>query len=267
MSGPMRGLDDVPLNVPRPGPFPVRRPWPRALLVRLLGTLLPSTCALCAGSGGPCDEAVCPACEHAYVVARPRCPCCANPVGELDAARRCGACLASPPAFDATLAACDYALPLDGLVLQLKFGARLALAPWMARVLRDAILAAPATVLPDVLCPVPLGTRRLVERGYNQALEVARPLAAAMGVALLPRLLARTRETAAQSGAAPGERRQNVRGAFCVSDEDAVRGRHVGVVDDVMSSGHTLDEVASVLKGAGAVRVTNIVFARTPPHA
>lgn len=263
----MADLDNVPLNTLPPGSPPLRRPWPRALLARLLGTLLPSTCALCGGCGGHCDEAVCAACERAYVTMRPRCPCCANPVGALDAGRRCGACMAAAPAFDATLAACDYALPLDGLVLQLKFGAQLALAPWMARVLRDAILAAPPAALPDVLCPVPLGPRRLVERGYNQALEVARPLSAAMGVALAPRLLERTRETAAQSGAAPGERRQNVRGAFRVGEDDAVRGRHVGVVDDVMSSGHTLDEVAIVLKEAGAVRVTNIVFARTPPHA
>ncbi|MEG2901808.1 MAG: phosphoribosyltransferase family protein, partial [Massilia sp.] len=68
-------------------------------------------------------------------------------------------------------------------------------------------------------------------------------------------------------GTAPGERKKNVRGAFGVDQSFDVRGRHVGVVDDVMSSGHTLDEIAAVLKRAGAVRVTNIVFARTPPHA
>lgn len=245
---------------------PTWQRWPRVQLARLLHTLLPSTCALCGGCGGPSIEAVCPACEAAYVLARTRCPCCANPLGILDAGRRCGGCLARSPTFDATVAGCDYTAPLDGLVLQLKFGAALALAPWMARVLRDAILA-DGTPLPDVLCPVPLGARRLGERGYNQALEVARPLAAAMGVALAPHLLLRTRETAPQSGAAPGERRNNVRGAFLVNADDAVRGRHVGVVDDVMSSGHTLDEIAAVLKDAGAIRVTNIVFARTPPHA
>ena len=254
-------------------PRPSWQRWPPIALKRLLGALLPSTCALCGGcgggggGGGASVDAVCGACEAAYVAARTRCPCCANPLGILDAGRRCGACLAASPAFDATLAGCDYAAPLDSLVLQLKFGAGLALAPWMARVLRDAILAAGMPALPDVLCPVPLGPRRLVERGYNQALEVARPLAAAMGVALAPQLLSRTRETTAQSGAAPGQRRNNVRGAFCVNLEEAVRARHVGVVDDVMSSGHTLDEIATVLKEAGAVRVTNIVFARTPPHA
>lgn len=235
----------------------------RALPGRLLGAMLPSACALC---GAYSDGAVCPACEQAYVLPVVRCPCCANPTGALDRGRHCGACLADRPAFDATVAACDYAAPLDSLVLQLKFGAQLALAPWMARVLHGVVAQA-AFALPDLLCPVPLGPARLVERGYNQALEVARPLAGALRLTVAPRLLQRMRETQAQSNAAPGERKKNVRGAFGVDATHDVRGRHVGVVDDVMSSGHTLDEVATVLKRAGAARVTNFVFARTPPHA
>ena len=235
----------------------------RALPGRLLGAMLPSACALCGGYSG---QAVCAACEQAYVLPVTRCPCCANPVGALDLGRHCGACLADRPAFDATVAACDYAAPLDSLVLQLKFGAQLALAPWMARVLQGAVARA-APGMPDMLCPVPLGPARLAERGYNQALEVARPLARTLRVAVAPRLLQRLRETQAQSNAAPGERKKNVRRAFGVDAACDVRGRHVGVVDDVMSSGHTLDEVATVLKRAGAARVTNFVFARTPPHA
>ena len=235
--------------------------WSRAFL----DALLPSSCVLCGAVGA---DPVCPACTLAYAVdTRARCPCCANPVGRQDAGRRCGACLADPPAFDATVAACDYAIPVDRLVLQLKFGSRLALAPWMARRLHQAVAARDSLALPDLLCPVPLGPRRLGERGYNQALEVARPLARSLGLALAPRLAHRSTETAAQSGVAPGERRRNVRGAFAVAGgHDSLRGRHVGVVDDVMTSGHTLDELAGVLKRAGAARVTNFVFARTPPH-
>jgi ComF family protein len=178
----------------------------------------------------------------------------------------CGACIASPPAFDATVAAVDYAIPLDQLVLQLKFGARLALAPWFARQIRDAVLARPGLPLPDLLCPVPLGPARLVERGFNQALEIARPLAAALGVACHPALAERTLDTPAQSGVAPSVRAKNVRGAFAVTDPDLVEGRHVGLVDDVMTSGHTLGELAATFKRFGAARVTNLVFARTPPN-
>jgi ComF family protein len=245
--------------------MPDLRPLPMRLVHALLDAFLPSCCALC---GGHALAAVCADCKRAYVRAVPRCPCCANPTGALDSTRHCGACLAQAPPFDATWAACDYAAPLDSLVLQLKFGAQLALAPWMASVLHGAIssIMHPVPVLPDVVCPVPLGPARLIERGYNQALEVARPLARALGVPVAPQLLHRLRETAPQSGAAPGERRRNVRGAFGVASTFDVRDRHVGVVDDVMSSGHTLAEIAAVLKGAGAARVTNIVFARTPPH-
>ena len=239
--------------------------WPHALQGALLRTLLPSSCVLC---GMPGDEAVCLPCSLAHLRhGAARCACCANPVGAQDAGRHCGACLADPPAFDATVAACDYTAPSDRLVLQLKFGARLALAPWMARRLRDAVQASDGLALPELLCPVPLGPRRLIERGYNQALEVARPLGDALGIALAPRLVDRVVDTTAQSGVAPGERRRNVRGAFALrAGQASLRGLHVGVVDDVMTSGHTLDELAGVLKAAGAARVTNLVFARTPPH-
>jgi ComF family protein len=270
--------------------FPLPRHWPRALL----NALLPSVCALC---GGACDGVVCAGCRTAYVLARARCARCANPLPQATSSLRrqgpnvagvdgdaslgprlrggdggrggdgvCGSCLARPPAFDATVVAVDYAAPLDQLVLQLKFGARLALAPWCAHMLRDALLARPGLALPDLLCPVPLGTARLAERGFNQALEIARPLAGALGVALQPKLLARTLETTAQSGVAPAQRARNVRGVFAVTDPDLVAGRHVGLVDDVMTSGHTLAALAATCKRYGAVRVTNLVFARTPPH-
>jgi ComF family protein len=284
------------LRLSLPLSLPIQR-WPMAVLRRLL----PSTCALC---GDGCDGVVCLPCQDRYAAPRQACCArCANPLPLAASAATeqpsfprkrepmlslleevnhaspaevpetgsgsaiCGACIASPPAFDATVAAVDYAAPLDQLVLQLKFGARLALAPWFAQLLRDAVLARASMALPDLLCPVPLGDRRLVERGFNQALEIARPLAASLGVALHPKLAERTLETTAQSGVTPAERANNVRGAFSVADPDRVAGRHVGLVDDVMTSGHTLDELAASFKRFGAARVTNFVFARTPPHS
>ncbi len=237
----------------------------RRWLRRLPQALLPSSCALC---GALCEGAVCPPCHAQFVTRATRCPRCANPVGAADARRECAACLSRRPAFDATLAGTDYAAPLDQLVLQLKFGARLALAPWFARVLVDAVLEHRGFVLPNVLCPVPLGRQRLVERGFNQALEVARPLARSLGIALRERLAIRALETPAQSGVAPDRRRRNIRNAFIVAPEllSMVRGQHIGIVDDVMTSGHTLDELAATFKRNGAARVSNFVFARTPPH-
>ena len=248
----------------------------------VLRTLLPTFCALC-GLGS--DDTLCSDCAAQFFganVAVARCGCCANPLpgaAEPDAQAAsgkrprgmpknelCGLCATHPPAFDVTLTAADYAMPVDQLVLQLKFGHRLALAALFARLLRDAVLQQPGFVLPALICPVPLGPRRLAERGYNQALEIAKPLARSLGVALHPRLTARVRETTAQSSVAPEQRQRNIAGAFAVPDPALVRGRHIGIVDDVMTSGGTLDELAAALKRHGAARVSNLVFARTPPH-
>lgn len=249
----------------------------------VLRSLLPTSCALC-GLGS--DDTLCSDCAAQFFganVAVARCGCCANPLpgaaAEPDAPappgkrprgmpndERCGLCATHPPAFDVTLTAADYAMPVDQLVLQLKFGHRLALAALFARLLRDAVLQQPGFVLPALICPVPLGPRRLAERGYNQALEIAKPLARSLGVALHPRLTARVRETTAQSSVAPEQRQRNIAGAFAVPDPALVRGRHIGIVDDVMTSGGTLDELAATLKRHGAARVSNLVFARTPPH-
>ena len=239
--------------------------WPQAL-ARMLATLLPCACALC---GARCDAPVCPACRLHYLAPRTaRCRRCANPVAQADARWPCGACQRQPPAYDATLAAADYAGPLDQLVLQLKFGGALALAPWFAEAMREALRLQPGFELPNVLCPVPLGPERLVERGFNQALEIARPLSAALGIPLRPRLAIRALDTRAQSAVKPAERRANIRNAFIVAPDGLamVRGQHIGIVDDVMTSGSTLNELAATFKRFGAARVSNFVFARTPPH-
>ena len=249
-------------------PPPARAPGPgllRALLPTLLQTLLPAACALC---GATSQAVLCAPCRVQYLgrgVAR--CPQCANPLADGDAGP-CGRCLSHPPAFDATLVAADYAAPVDQLLLQLKFGGRLALAPLFAQLLRDALLERPDFVLPALLCPVPLGPRRLAERGFNQALEIARPLARSLGVLLHPQLAWRTHDTRAQSSVAPHERGRNLERAFVVAPDAAplLRGRHIGVVDDVITSGRTLDELAATFKRYGAARVSNLVFARTPPR-
>lgn len=238
--------------------------WMQQLRQRL-PQLLPSSCALCSASG---QAAICAGCHAAYF-SKPqeRCrQCAAVLLGTGVEDGRCSDCLAQPPAFDATIAVADYLPPADQLVLALKFGGRLALAPVFARLQRDALLGRQAaTPLPDWLTAVPLGPRRLRERGFNQALEIAKPLARLLGLPLYPQLLQRLRDTAAQSSLQRDERQGNLREAFTVSQAflDTVHGRHIGVVDDVLTTGATLNEVAATLKRFGAARVTNLVFART----
>jgi ComF family protein len=231
-----------------------------------LPAALPSACALCGGGGDP----VCAACRAQYFGQdRPRCRRCAIPLpGQADGSALCGNCLRRPPAFDATIVATDYAAPADSLVLALKFGNRLALAPALAGLLRDALLRQAANALPTILVAVPLGQRRLAERGFNQALEIARPLAGSLGIALAPHLVCRLRETQAQATLPLERRRRNMHAAFTVPAGaiDQVRGSHIGVVDDVLTTGATLDEIAAMLKRFGATRITNLVFARTLPR-
>lgn len=221
-----------------------------------LDRLLPRTCLLCGMASG---EALCPGCaadlprlgEHA-------CPLCAQPLAA--PAPACGACLKSPPAYDATHVALRYAFPADQLVLMLKFGHRLASAEFLAA----RMLAGPHPA-GDVLVPVPLSRQRLRERGFNQAVELARPLARALGLPLDVSSLARVRDTLPQSRLPWRARRGNLRRAFaCAAD---FTGRAVIVVDDVMTSGATLDAVARTLKDHGAARVENWVAARAAKGA
>jgi ComF family protein len=242
------------------------RHWSHHVLAQLPAAM-PSACALCGETG---RETICAGCRAQFFgQRRHRCMQCATPLPEINtaSAKVCGDCLKKPPAFDATIVAVDYAAPVDQLVLALKFGNRLALAPLFARMLRDATLHARDSALPVRLTAVPLGSRRLMERGFNQGLEIAKPLSRLLGIKLDAGLIARMRDTRAQAMLHPDERHKNIRNAFVVPDNaiERVRGLHIGVVDDVITTGETLNELAATLKRFGAARVTNFVFARTLP--
>jgi ComF family protein len=225
--------------------------------------LLPCHCALCLH---PAPELLCEICHQRYFSHHPaRCSQC----GIASEQSPCAQCLLEEPAYDATIVASDYLPPIDQLVLALKFGHRLAHAPLFARLLRDALLHTTQTQpppMPTLLLPVPLSRLRLRERGFNQALEIARPLAQALGVPLQANLLLRVRDTPAQSLLSNEQRADNLQQAFALTPtaHEAIIGQHIGLVDDVMTTGSTLNELAATLKRYGAVRVSNWVFARTP---
>jgi ComF family protein len=236
----------------------------RDLAARVRDLAMPNQCPLC---GNLSQRVLCDGCDEAYWnEPRLRCMVCALPLPSFGRRAqgkypRCAACITEPPVFDATFALADYRAPLDTLALDLKFHARLETAAEMARHLQAAVEASDLA-LPDVIAPVPLSRRRLFARGYNQAWALARPLAQRLGVKAAPLLVERVVDTAPQSKLDLDTRRRNVGSAFRVMGD--VRGAHVGVVDDVMTSGATLEALARTLKTAGARRVTNFVALRTP---
>lgn len=233
---------------------------------KALDIALPSQCALC---GYVSQQLLCAGCdEQNWNEPRIRCATCAMPLAPSyvrrdreDVRLHCAACLDDPPAFNDTLALADYRAPVDTLAVELKFRARLAAGAEFARHLH-AMFEDSGLPPPDVIAPVPLSRERLVSRGYNQAWAIARPLARRLAVRADAALIVRVVHTAAQSKLDVDTRRRNVARAFVVRSD--VRGKHVGVVDDVMTSGATLDALARTLKLAGARRVTNFVALRTP---
>lgn len=183
-----------------------------------------------------------------------RCSVCAV---ALESGVTCAACLTRPPCYDSVSAAYAYAFPVDALIQSYKYGRNLTLVPVLGAAL---LAAAPAQI--DAIVPMPLSNRRLRERGFNQAQELARYAGRRMGVPVLPHACRRVVDTAPQVALPWAERARNVQGAFVC--DASFEGMTVALVDDVMTTGATLDELARNVKRAGAVNVCAWVVARTP---
>ena len=227
-------------------------------LPRLLQVLWPPRCLVC-GERGDRGRDLCRSCAGALPWLRTACPTCALPLPM--PASACGACLRRAPPLAAVHAAFVYARPLDRLLPRFKFHGDLAAGRLLSQLLADACAD---WTHPAALVPIALHRARLRQRGYDQALELARPLARWHGVALRPELLVRHRPTAAQSVQSDANaRRRNLRDAFTVPVGVALPA-HVTLVDDVMTTGATLHAAAKALRRAGVARVDAWVCARVP---
>lgn len=235
-------------------PSPALGPLARHLApvaAALLDLVYPPRCAACRApcGGGP----FCPGCAEALLDAPPGCLRCGLPGPGL----ACGGCLAAPPAFDSVQAGGLYGGPLAEAVQALKYGDR----PAVARPLGGWLAGRVALPAGAVVVPVPLGRRRRLERGYDQAALLARHLARAAGLVRLRGALTRRRETAPQVGRSRAARARNVAGAFA-ADWRAVAGRDVVLVDDVVTTGATADAAAAALRAAGARSIAVVALAR-----
>lgn len=222
---------------------------------------LPAPCALC---GSWTRGGLCSACRARFVDPQPpRCPRCALPGA---GGTVCGACLRAPPPQRRSIAAVDYGFPWDRLIVRFKFQDRPELAGLLAALLHGAVTRA-GEPAPHWVLPVPLGPARLAERGYNQAWELARRVAARQRLATLDNALLRLRDDAHQVGLSRPARERNLADALWVPPEAAerLRGRAVALVDDVMTTGATAAAASRALLAAGAAGVQVWVLARTPP--
>ncbi len=233
----------------------------RALIDQALVGLLPPTCVLC-GAPGAAGLDLCTGCLDDLPRNSHACTRCALPlpVGT-GAGAMCGPCQRQPPSYDSCHVPFLYRGGIRTLVAGIKFRgglnqARL-LGLCLARSLRESEGERPA-----LITPVPLHPLRLRERGYNQALEIARTVTRELGIPVAPALCVRLRAITPQEGLDKEARRSNVRGAFEV--QAPLRSRHIAILDDVVTTGSTAAEVATVLRQAGAKRIDLWALARTP---
>lgn len=241
---------------------PAPAPGLRRLWTGFLDLVLPPRCLACGVTVGAVGT-LCPNCWRGITfLGAPRCACCGYPFAfDLGEGGLCGACAAHTPPYDRARAAMRYDDASRHLVLALKHGDRLHLAPALAQWMRRA----GAELLGDAdwLVPVPLHWTRLFARRYNQAAVLAQALAKTGAPPVAAECLIRRRRTPSQGRKNAAARRRNVAGAFRVRRPSEVRGKRIVLIDDVLTTGATVEECARALKRAGAARVDVLALART----
>lgn len=217
-----------------------------------------------------CDEpsdsalALCAPCLDELPWLGAQCSVCALPLP--GPGLTCGQCLQEPPAFQRVIAPWRYDFPVDSLISRFKHHEKWPFGRLMAELLGQFLHYRFDEGLPrpDCLLPVPLSRRRLRQRGFNQAGMLAQWLGASLQLVVQPELLLRTQDTPAQQGLDARARQRNLRQAFALADQAQVAGRHLALVDDVLTTGATAQALARLLINAGARRVDIYCLARTP---
>ena len=228
-------------------------------LTNIQDWFLPRLCPACGGGTGPGRD-LCGGCERVLPGIANACPRCAAPFEYGSIQGECGQCQRRPPPYVRGVALYHYAPPIDHFIRTLKFHDGIGLARLLGRRLASRLQLEPGR--PDRIMPVPLHPTRLRSRGYNQALELARPIAAALDIPLDYRSLRRVRATAAQSNLTLDERQRNVRGAFAVDGDARLAGLRIALVDDVLTTGSTVAAASLALLAAGVREIEVWVAAR-----
>lgn len=223
------------------------------ILNKITSFVFQARCFLCDAKLAS-SSLLCSACTHTLPHASPGCKCCALPLPAHHSVILCGACLVTPPAFDVTYALFDYKDPISAFIHKLKFQGDLAMARLFSEYWITFIQAhyTPNT-LPDCIIPVPLHPNRLKERGFNQALEIAKPIGKHFNIPVDTRICVRLKNTKAQSTLTAQQRIANTRHAFGLSY--TCSAKHVAILDDVMTTGNTTSEISALLKKTGVEKI------------
>lgn len=221
--------------------------------------LWPARCVLCLIATKESD--LCAECIQDLILNRDCCARCAVPLGEgAELNLVCGACVKNPPHFDTSFVPFRYAYPLDRMIQRLKYARELSMGRVLAHCFARRLLTTQSTPWPEAIVPVPLGWARYLARGYNQANELAQQMRSQIPVPLRTDWVVRERETTEQAALARDERQANVRGAFSLTRQPDCA--HVAILDDVVTTGSTVNEVAKVLRKAGVEHIEVWAIAR-----
>lgn len=235
------------------------KPLWRRLHKQLVRALLPNHCYLC---GDMSDAFLCPGCQQDLPCPRNACYCCALPLADETPNLVCGDCLQRPKPFTRTLAGLQYAHPVDFLVNRFKHQRHFACGSFLADTLLPSVKATYETgPWPELLVPVPLHWSRHWTRGFNQSHQIAHRLSRYLDIPVA-HACQRHQRNPRQQGLNRRERLHNLRKAFAVVEN--VADRHLALIDDVMTTGATVTELAACLRKAGAARVDVWVLARVP---
>jgi ComF family protein len=225
-------------------------------LKNILYLLIPARCLLCdmAAQG---HRDLCGYCASALTPLPLGCRCCALPlatVGDL-----CPDCISKPPSFDRIRAAFIYHAPCSILISQFKFNQNLAAGALLTELFVEQLQ--PLEFVPELLLPLPLSQQRLSQRGFNQALEIAKVLAQQLQLPLDWQLLTKTKDTSAQSSLSRQQRLQNLQQVFHLTQP--LKAKRIALIDDVVTTGATAEAASQVLKAAGAEYIEVWALART----
>lgn len=223
---------------------------------QLYSNLLPVQCLLCGAHSN--NHTLCPDCINDFPKLGNCCPRCATP---LSLTTSCGSCLTQPPEQNSSMSLFAYQNPIDRLIADFKYHDKLYLTEVFADLMAQQLKHQP---LPHLLIPIPLHRRRLRQRGYNQAFELGKVLSHKLNIPISKDILIRSRDTPPQASLPYDQRKRNMRRAFKLND--AMLPNHIALIDDVLTTGHTVNAAAKLFRQEGVTTIELWTIARTIRH-